>query len=104
MIHSWNIKGLARPSLNIFIASPAPLLVTALIFRMYFSIIVTFAVLPFLVGAVPVSPKSSRTDRLISIPLSRRSTLSKDGESIDLGKLKASRHHATAFVFPFPTL
>ena len=103
MIHFSEYKGAGSSVFEHRYPPPPAPLVTALIFGMYFSTIVTFAALPFLVGAVPVSLKSSRTDRPISIPLSRRSNLSKGGESIDLGKLKASRHHATAFVFPFPT-
>ena len=66
---------------------------------MYFPTIVTFAVLPFVVGAVPASLNSPRIDSLISIPLSRKSNhLNRDG-SVDLEKLQAGAHHTMAFAF-----
>ncbi len=75
---------------------------TAVISKMYFPTIVTFAALPFLMGAVSGSLNSPRTDGLISIPLSRRSTyLNRDG-SVDLEKLQAGAHHTMAFVFLCP--
>jgi hypothetical protein len=99
--------------LNIIISSPESellsggrrrLLVTALIFEMYFSTVIPFAAIPFLVGAVPISKNSSRTDGPISIPLSKRSIRLNDSDDglqvVDLEKLKASVHHTTAFVLP----
>ncbi len=69
---------------------------------MYFSTVVAFAVLPFLVRAVPVSLNSPRIVGLKSIPLSRgENHLNGDG-SVDLENLHAVVHHTMAFVFLCP--
>ena len=64
----------------------APLHATALILKMYFFAFVAFAALPFLVDAVPVSLKSSRTGSPISIPLTKRSNLWNNQGFVDLDK------------------
>jgi len=73
-------------------------------FKMYFSTVIALAALPFLVGAVPVSLKSSRTNGPISIPLSKRlNFLNSDGIA-DPEKMQAGLNHASAFVFPLLSL
>jgi hypothetical protein len=67
---------------------------------MYFSTVVAFAALPFLVGAVPVSLNSPRTDRPMSVPLTKRSNHLNDDGSVNLEKLQAGIDHTMAFVFP----
>jgi len=67
---------------------------------MYFPTAIAFAALPFPVVAVPVSLKSSRTNRPISIPLSKRfNFLNRDGVA-DHETMQAGLNHASAFVFP----
>jgi hypothetical protein len=66
---------------------------------MYFPTVIAFVALPFLVGAVPVSPNSSRTKGPISIPLTKRlNYLNHDGR-VDYEILKAGERHTMAFVF-----
>ncbi|KAF8491748.1 acid protease [Russula emetica] len=62
---------------------------------MYFTTVFAFTVLPFLVGAVPVSMNSARTqaEGSISIPLSKRGNHLDDDGFVDLEKLQASMHH-----------
>ena len=67
-------------------------------FQMYFSTTVALAALPFLVGAVPTQ-NSAR--RVLSIPLSKRSTLSNTDGAVNVQNLQASVHHTTTFVFLF---
>jgi hypothetical protein len=62
---------------------------------MYFSSAFVLVALPFLVGAVLVQ-NSARS--ALSIPLSKRSTLSVAG-LVDVQNLQASVHHTLAFVF-----
>lgn len=64
---------------------------------MYFSSAFVLAALPFLVGAVPVQ-NSARS--VLSIPLSKRSTLPNADEVVNVHSLQASIHHTVAFVFP----
>ncbi|KAN0118951.1 acid protease [Russula decolorans] len=63
---------------------------------MYFSTVVAFAALPFLVGAVPVSLNSPRTDRPMSVPLTKRSNHLNDDGSVNLEKLQAGIDHTMA--------
>jgi hypothetical protein len=63
---------------------------------MYFLAAFLLASLPFLVGAVPVQ-NSARG--VLSVPLSKRSTLSNANGVVDVQKLQASVHHTIAFVF-----
>jgi hypothetical protein len=64
---------------------------------MYFSPTFVLAVLPFLVGAASVQ-NSARS--VLSIPLSKRSTLSNADGVVDVQNLQASVDHTIAFVFP----
>ncbi len=64
---------------------------------MYFSTAIAFAVLPFLVEAVPVQ-NSVRS--VLSIPLSKRATLSNTDGLVDVETLQAGIHHTIRFVFP----
>jgi len=64
---------------------------------MYLSSAFVVAALPFLVGAVPVQ-NSVRS--VLSIPLSKRSTLPNADGVVNVQDLQASVHHTVAFVFP----
>jgi hypothetical protein len=64
---------------------------------MYFSLTFVLAALPFLVGAASVQ-NSARS--VLSIPLSKRSTLSNADGVVDIQNLQASVDHTIAFVFP----
>jgi cathepsin D len=64
---------------------------------MYFSSAFVLAALPFLVGAIPVQ-NSARS--VLSIPLSKRSTLRNTDEVVNLESLQAGVHHIVASVFP----
>jgi hypothetical protein len=64
---------------------------------MYFSYAFVLAALPFLVGALPVQ-NSARS--VLSIPLSKRSAISKADEVVNVQNLQASIHRTAAFVFP----
>lgn len=61
-----------------------------------FSALLVLAALSFLVRGVPVQ-NSARS--VLSIPLSKRSTLPKANEVVDVQTLQASVHHTVAFVF-----
>lgn len=63
---------------------------------MYFSSAFVLTALPFLVGAVPTQ-NSARS--VLSIPLSKRSTLPNNDGVVDVQNLQDSVHHAIAFVF-----
>ena len=69
----------------------------------YFSTAITFAALPFLVGAVPVSPHSSRGAKgPISLPLKKYSNhLDRDGH-VDPRKVQAGVDQTMEFVFHLP--
>ena len=64
---------------------------------MYFSSAFVLSALPFLVGAVPTQ-NSARN--VLSIPLSKRSTLSDADGVVDVQILQDSVHRTIAFVFP----
>ena len=66
---------------------------------MYFFIVIAFAAIPFLVGAIPVSQESTRTPGPISISLSRRLNYLDHQGRVDLQKLQAGERHTMAFVF-----
>jgi hypothetical protein len=70
---------------------------------MYFSTLVAFAVLPFLVVAIPVSPKTSRAKGIRSIPLTKNSVnyLNSDGH-VNTRTVQAAIDQTEAFVFPLP--
>ena len=64
---------------------------------MYFSSTFVLAALPFLVGAVPAQ---NSVRNVLSIPLSKRSTLQNADGVVDVQNLQASVDHTVAFVFP----
>jgi hypothetical protein len=68
-------------------------------YDMYFFTVIAFVVLPFLVGAVPVSQKSSRTQGSISIPLTKRVNFLNDDGTVHVERAQAGEHHVVAFVF-----
>ena len=70
-------------------------------FKLPFAFVLVLAALPFLVGAVPVQ-NSARS--VLSIPLSKRSTLPNADEVVNLQNLQASVNHTVAFVSLFPVL
>jgi len=65
---------------------------------MYFLIVVALATLPLLVGAVPVSLKSSRANRPFSIPLSKHSNHLDNRGFVDVEKMHAHLHYTAPFV------
>ena len=67
---------------------------------MHLFTVVAFSVLPFFVGAVPVSLNPSPTGRPISIPLAKRSNHLREDGTIDPDKLDAGIYHTGLFVFP----
>ena len=103
---SRDIKVFGESALKIVITpqNPSRVLLMALIFKMYFSIVVAFATLPFLVGAVPASLKSSRAGHPFSIPLTKRSNHLDHRGVIGIEQMHAGLHYSTASVFPLLSL